>query len=146
MKIEGPRPVDNARFARTQRAGQGTTFAPEIPSEPATVSGPVGSSPLTAIDTLIALQEVPDSVTGRAKAAKRGRDMLDLWEDIRDGLLLGGISRTTLTRLLQLVNVKREDFVDPGLSALLDDIELRARVELTKFQFADANAADPNPL
>jgi hypothetical protein len=138
MKIEGPRQVDNARLARTQRAGQSGHFAPEVPSEPPSVSGPATSSPLMAIDSLIALQEVPDSVTGRAKAAKRGRDILDLLEDIRDGMLLGGISRTTLTRLLQLVNVKREAFVDPGLSALLDDIELRARVELAKFQFADA--------
>ncbi|MBI1210587.1 MAG: hypothetical protein GC190_03930 [Alphaproteobacteria bacterium] len=145
MKIEGPRQVDNARFTRAQRSGHGTTFAPEVPSDARAVAQPVASSSLTAIDSLIALQEVPDSVTGRAKAAKRGRDMLDLLEDIRDGLLLGGISRATLTRLLQLVNVKREEFVDPGLSALLDDIELRARVELTKFQFADANAAAANP-
>lgn len=145
MKIEGPRQVDNARFARTQRSGQGATFTPEMPSETRGASQAAASSPLTAIDSLIALQEVPDSVGGRSKAARRGRDMLDLLEDIRDGLLLGGISRTTLTRLVQLVNVKREDFVDPGLSALLDDIELRARVELAKYQFADANTAAANP-
>jgi len=150
MKIEGPRPVDNARFARSQRTGHGATFTPEMPAEAKAVSQPVASSPLTAIDSLIALQEVPDLLAGKSKAAKRGRDMLDLLEDIRDGLLLGGISRTTLTRLLNLVNVKREEFADPGLSALLDDIELRARVELAKFQFADANtpaaavAADPS--
>jgi len=140
MKIEGPRPTDNARFARTQRSGQGVVFTPEMPSETRTVSQAATSSPLTALDSLIALQEVPDSITGRARAAKRGRDILDLLEDVRDGLLQGGISRTTLQRLLQLVNVKREDFVDPGLSALLDDIDLRARVELAKYQFADANA------
>ena len=145
MKIEGPRQVDSARYAgRAQRTG-GSTFTPEMPNEARAVSQPVTSAPLTAIDSLIALQEVPDSVTGRAKAARRGRDMLDLLEDIRDGLLLGGISRATLGRLLALVNVKREEFADPGLSALLDDIELRARVELAKFQFADANDTASNP-
>ena len=142
MKIEGPRPVENARYAsRAQRTGHGATFTPEMPSDVRAVSQPVTSAPLTAIDSLIALQEVPDSLAGRTKAAKRGRDMLDLLEDIRDGLLLGGISRGTLNRLLSLVNVKREEFADPGLSAVLDDIELRARVELAKFQFADANAS-----
>ena len=146
MKIEGPRQVDNARYAgRAQRTGHGAAFRPEMPNEARAVPAPVTSSPLTAIDSLIALQEVPDAVTGRTKAAKRGRDMLDLLEDIRDGLLLGGISRSTLTRLLNLVNVKREEFADPGLSAVLDDIELRARVELAKFQFADANGAGANP-
>jgi hypothetical protein len=140
MKIEGPRPTDNTRLARTQRSAHGAVFTPEMPSETRTVSQAATSSPLTALDSLIALQEVPDSITGRARAAKRGRDILDLLDDVRDGLLQGGISRTTLQRLLQLVNVKREDFVDPGLSALLDDIDLRARVELAKYQFADANA------
>jgi hypothetical protein len=143
MKIEGPRPVDNARFARAQRAGSASTFTPEMPQEARPAAQAAASVPLTAIDTLIALQEVPDALAGRSKAARRGRDILDLLEDIRDGLLLGGISRATLHRLLQLVNVKREEFADPGLSALLDDIELRARVELAKFQFAEANSGDP---
>jgi len=142
MKIEGPRPIDTTRFARAQRAAGSATFAPEIPHEARAAAQVVTSPSLTAIDTLIALQEVPDLLAGRSKAARRGRDMLDLLEDIRDGLLLGGISRTTLQRLLQLVNVKREEFADPGLSMLLDDIELRARVELAKFQFAEANAND----
>jgi hypothetical protein len=143
MKIEGPRPVDSTRFARAQRAGGASTFTPEMPHEARATAQAAVSVPLTAIDTLIALQEVPDLLAGRSKAARRGRDMLDLLEDIRDGLLQGGISRATLHRLLQLVNVKREEFADPGLSALLDDIELRARVELAKFQFAEANSSDP---
>jgi hypothetical protein len=143
MKIEGPRPVDNARFARAQRAGGASAFTPEMPHEARATAQATLSAPLTAIDTLIALQEVPDLLAGRSKAARRGRDMLDLLEDIRDGLLQGGISRATLHRLLQLVNVKREEFADPGLSGLLDDIELRARVELAKFQFAEANTSDP---
>jgi len=149
MKIEGPRPVDNARYARGQRAS-GDTFAPQALSD---VRAPVqagASAPLTALDTLIALQEVPDALAGQRKAARRGRNILDLLEDVRDGMLGGGISRATLDRLLQLVNVKREEFEDPGLSALLDDIELRARVELAKFQYSEtmsglsANAAIPS--
>jgi hypothetical protein len=60
-------------------------------------------------------------------------------EDVRDGLLTGGVSRATLQRLLALVNVKREDFVDPALAEVLNEIDLRARVELAKLNFADAN-------
>ena len=142
MKIEGTRPVDNARFARAQRTAGASTFALEVPQEARAVPSLGPTASLAAIDSLIALQEVPDLLAGRSKAARRGRDMLDLLEDIRDGLLLGGISSATLHRLLQLVNVKREEFADPGLSALLDDIELRARVELAKFQFAETNSGD----
>jgi hypothetical protein len=102
-------------------------------------AGPVASGlPIAAVDTLIALQAVPDSLAGRAKAARRGRDMLDLLDDVRDGMLSGAVSRATLTRLVALVEVKREEFVDPGLSAVLDEIELRARVELAKLNFQPA--------
>ena len=65
--------------------------------------------------------------------------MLDVLDDVRDGLLSGSISRATLQRLLTLVNVQREDFIDPDLSAVIDEIELRARVELAKLNFAGAN-------
>jgi hypothetical protein len=58
---------------------------------------------------------------------------------VRDGLLAGGVSRAVLNRLVALVEVKREDFVDPGLAAVLDEIDLRARVELAKLNFAPAN-------
>src|ERR1700754_1208033 len=138
MKIEGSRPIDSTRSARGPRGAGAAGFAPEMPGEARGTVRTSGATSLAAIDSLIALQEVPDATTGRAKAARRGRDMLDLLEDIRDGLLTGGISRTTLHRLVGLVNVQREDFTDPGLSDLLDDIELRARVELAKFEQAES--------
>jgi hypothetical protein len=94
-----------------------------------------GAVSVSSVDALIALQQVPDAMGGRAKAARRGRDMLDLLDDVRDGILEGGVSRATLNRLLALVSVKREEFADPGLSGVLDEIELRARVELAKLNF-----------
>ncbi|MFN9541577.1 MAG: flagellar assembly protein FliX, partial [Alphaproteobacteria bacterium] len=74
----------------------------------------------------------------RQRAVRRGRDMLDMLDEIRRGLLEGAVSASTLKRLAGLANTKREDFVDPGLSQVLDDIDLRARVELAKLQYAGA--------
>ena len=91
------------------------------------------------MSALIALQEVPDARTGRAKAVRRGRDMLDVLDELRDGLLTGSISRSSVQRLLVLTNAEREDFMDPGLAAVMDEIELRAKVELAKLNFASAN-------
>jgi hypothetical protein len=138
MKVEGPRPVENLRTAR-RTSNAGATFAPDAHADVRGAAPIASGSPITAVDTLIALQAVPDSVTGRAKAARRGRDMLDLLDDVRDGLLEGRVSRATLTRLVALVGEKREDFADPGLTAVLDEIDLRARVELAKLNFAPAN-------
>lgn len=139
MKIEGPRPIETVRSTRVRAAGGASAaFAPDAPGESKAAAPIASGAPIAAVDTLIALQEVPDAVTGRAKAARRGRDMLDLLDDVRDGLLEGRVSRATLTRLVALVEVEREDFVDPGLQAVLDEIELRARVELAKLNFAPA--------
>jgi len=139
MKVDGPRPIDNLRTHRARSAGASPGgFAPET-AEPRAAGAVSSSVSITSVDALIALQEVPSAVTGRAKGVRRGRDMLDLLDEVRDGLLSGCVSRATLQRLLMLVNVKREEFVDPGLQSVLDDIELRARVELAKLNFAGAN-------
>jgi hypothetical protein len=139
IKVDGSRPVDAARTARTRTAApSGVAFSlvqAEDTRSAACVSGP---SPIGSVEALIALQEMSSSTTGRARAARRGKDMLDLLDDVRDGLLAGHVSRDTLQRLVQLVGAKREDFVDPGLSSVMDEIDLRARVELAKLNFADA--------
>jgi hypothetical protein len=141
MKVDGPRPIDSLRSASRARATGGAVggFAPESLSEPKAAGALSGSVSIASVDALIALQQVPEATTGRAKAVRRGRDMLDLLDEVRDGLLSGSVSRATLQRLLALVSVKREQFVDPGLQAVLDDIDLRARVELAKLNFAAAN-------
>lgn len=64
--------------------------------------------------------------------------MLDLLDEVRVGMILGQVSRGTLQSLLTLVNAQREDFIDPSLSQVLDEIDLRARVELAKLNFAGA--------
>ena len=140
MKVDGPRPIDGSRATRG-RAGSAAVggFAPENLSEPRAAAAASGVASLSTVDALIALQEMPDATKGRAKAVRRGRGMLDMLEDVRDGLLIGSVSRATLQRLLTLVNAEREDFVDPDLAAVMDEIELRAKVELAKLNFAGAN-------
>jgi hypothetical protein len=49
------------------------------------------------------------------------------------------VSQGTLNRLVKLVEVNREEFTDPGLSSILDEIDLRARVELAKLSVATAS-------
>lgn len=138
MKVEGPRPIESVRGtrARSGASSSGHVFVPEETAEPRAAPSLSSSAPIATVDALIALQEMPDATAGRGKAARRGRDMLDLLDDLRHGILTGGVSRATLQRLVALVNVDREDFVDSGLAEVLDDIELRARVELAKLNFA----------
>jgi hypothetical protein len=88
------------------------------------------------VSTVLALQEAPDATTrnrSRQRAKERGNLMLDHLEELRMGLLLGTIPLAKLETLAQLVRAKREQIDDPKLLAILDEIELRAAVELAKF-------------
>ncbi len=113
----------------TGRSGE--AFRPETPvaqPRPAQTSSIAAS---TGIDALLALQAVDDATTGRRKAVRRANLLLDALEDIRADLLAGRVSEGRLNRAMALLAQARTA-TDPGLDALVADIELRVRVELAK--------------
>jgi len=88
------------------------------------------------VDALLAIQEVEDSTTGGRNARGRqwGGEVLDRLEAIRLGLLAGGIPVSELRDIAALVSSQKESVSDPRLQEILDEIELRARVELAKYE------------
>jgi hypothetical protein len=137
MKVEptSPRPTTTVRKTGSTSATGSGGFAKALsdtqqshgPSMPVSVG-------FTDLNTVLALQEAPDATRGRARkrAQERGNMMLDQLEEIRLGLLLGTIPMAKLEQLATLVRAKREQIDDPKLLAILDEIELRAAVELAK--------------
>ena len=57
---------------------------------------------------------------------------LDRLEDLRAEILTGSVPKSKLIELAQMLRDKRETGLDDGLNAILDDIELRAEIELAK--------------
>ncbi len=92
-------------------------------------------NPLAAVDALLAAQCVTDATDGEARRTlvRHGDDILDRLEEIRLGLLAGGLSRQRLIALASLVRNRRDAVADPRLAAILDEIDLRAQVELAKY-------------
>ena len=86
----------------------------------------------SGIDALLALQAADDPLLGRKKAIRRGTALLDTLDQIKGDLLIGRVSEGRLNQLMVLIGQARERNL-PGLDGVLDDIELRARVELAKF-------------
>lgn len=141
MEIKGTSNVDRAimRRAAAKSGSSGSTFSLSDTSEPQ--AQPMsGSSPLAALDSILALQEMEDATQGRSRGLKRGKDLLDMLDQIRDGLLSGGIPRETLSRLAQAVSQRQDGFADPQLQGVLDEIELRAQVELAKLEMNEKSA------
>lgn len=100
---------------------------------PAEDSALVAAPQATAsVNPLLAVQEVADATSERAHAKARAEAMLERLDDIRIGLLTGFVPRNRLEDLLRLVNDERSSAIDDRLGEVLDEIELRAKVELAK--------------
>jgi hypothetical protein len=96
---------------------------------------------IASVESILTLQGVDDSTSGRSRGLAHGERLLDMLDEVRDGLLAGGIPRATLTRLATAVSQRQEGFSDPKLQSVLDEIELRARVELAKLEQSDQTGA-----
>ena len=141
MEIKSTSRVDasTARRISRQSGSSETVFQvadADQPRGPA-VSGP---GPIAAVESILTLQGLDDSLCGRSKGVSHGENLLEMLDEVRDGLLCGGIPRSTLTRLAVAVGRRHDTFAEPRLQTVLDEIELRARVELAKLEQADALA------
>lgn len=93
------------------------------------------SSP-TQISGLLALQEVSDDDFSRKKNIQHGENIINSLENLRRGLLLGNLPIHILRDIEQKIAAKRVGFNDQKLTAILDEIELRAAVEIAKLEMA----------
>ena len=123
-KVGGPANAGSSDFAKNLAES-------DSPANAGKTTSAMGMNPLAG---LLAVQETEEPLErqARKRAAQRADTILDELEEIRLGLLMGTIPMAKLEQLAQLVRVRREQFDDPKLQSILDDIELRAAVELAK--------------
>ena len=81
---------------------------------------------------MLALQGIEDATERRKRAMVRGRNALDVLDALKLGLLDGSIDQSMIGRLKVAADGLNEDSGDPGLNAVLGEIELRVEVELAK--------------
>lgn len=117
---------------RAERAKSGGSFADALRK----AEGAGGAGPATAVTPvggILAAQEVDADAESATRAAiKRGEDILDRLEELRRGLIEGRLPVERLEALVQLCAERRRSVTDARLKAILDDIDLRAQVELAK--------------
>ncbi len=137
MKITQNAPIRSTSIRRAGktsvgRSGQFTDHL--VAGEAGAPTGNSNSStPVSAVDSLLVLQEVPDATSGTSRAKLRAQDLLDHLDEVRHGLLSGALSCQMLDRLARIARSERQSVDDPRLQELLDEIELRAAVELAKY-------------
>ncbi|MGV8854079.1 MAG: flagellar assembly protein FliX [Devosia sp.] len=113
------------------RSGTRADFVPAGADGPSRAAGAAPVASATGIDAILALQAVGGPLEGKKKAVRRGKKLLDALDDIKADLLIGPVSEERLDALIDMLAEMRERS-EPGLEAVLDDIDLRVRVELAK--------------
>jgi hypothetical protein len=142
MEIKSTGSVSSSNVRRLGKPAGGSDGAFTVATGDTPHAQIVGGAPtIGAVENILMLQELDDSTTGRSKGVAHGQQLLDLLDAVRDGLLAGGIPRATLNRLATAVTRRHENFADPKLQGVLDEIELRAHVELAKLEMLDKRVA-----
>lgn len=139
MKIDRTAPSRTASpVKRNEKAGkaQTTQFSKHLESGHDAGDQVSTVAPVQSVDALLSIQEVGDSTDGeaRGKARRWGVDLLDVLDQLRIGIISGGVAKQDLERITTMVEHHRVQTDDPKLNIILDEIELRARVELAKFE------------
>jgi hypothetical protein len=143
MEIKGPGRIESASTRRVGKPASGSDSAFKVSEGAEQPRAPIvsGPGPIAAVESILTLQSLDDSTSGRSKGVSQGEQLLDMLDQVRDGLLAGGIPRSTLNRLATAVSRRQEGFADPKLQSVLDEIDLRARVELAKLEQSDRLAS-----
>ncbi|MBC8268148.1 MAG: flagellar assembly protein FliX [Rhodospirillaceae bacterium] len=116
--------------------GHGAAFAEHLKGATAGagLSASTEAGAVSAVDAILAVQETDDQTQQRARrlGVQYGGDVLEQLEDLRRDLLMGAIEKEKLSSLAQKMRAHRRQIVDPKLNEIIDEIELRAEVEIAK--------------
>jgi hypothetical protein len=133
MRIYGPNGTTLGTPASSAKRTSSSGFTLPDPAS-AQETRPAAAPKASAnIDALIALQGVEeDPLERRKRSVRRGRGALDVLDDLKLGLLSGDLDASTVSRLRDAAANLKSSSGDPGLDAVLSEIELRVEVELAK--------------
>lgn len=134
MKITGTGSSTPAgRSRKTEKAGDSDAFKAQFSQgEASATNAPATAAPLAALSSLLAVQEAPDALSGKKQGLLHGHTLLDELRELQIGLVQGWVPEGSLRSIASMLDRPRPLIDDPDLNQVLDDIELRAAVELAK--------------
>ncbi len=140
MKIEGPGKVQNTgKSKKPSKTDADGLFGQYMESEGAQSSKEADSmAKINQTESLLSVQaaENPTEKASKQRMRQRAEQILDMLEDMRHNLLTGRLTVGQLLAIADVVASYREKISDPKLTVILDDIDLRAQVEIAKLSMA----------
>lgn len=143
MKIEGPKRPENTKSTKPKKSASEADSAgfSEAMSRAGSSEAPAQtqqSASIARVDSLLAAQSVEDPAERAARRRMRARagNVLQELEKIRNALLSGRLTVGHIIDIADVVASHREKIFDPKLTAILDEVDLRAQIEIAKMRKA----------
>jgi len=141
MKVgetKGPGSTAKSKKASSAQSGSSADFSQFVHGG---VSGPSGAQTTQSIaqlDALLAAQETEDPTqkSARRRAYVRADTILDQLEEVRMKMLDGNLTVGHMVDVADVVASHRDKIDDPALTSIMDEIDLRAQVEIAKVRVA----------
>lgn len=140
MKIEGPSKTSKTtKSDKASKAGKSDgTFGAMVTSGATQTQGTAATQSIAKMDALLAVQAAGSATERAAKKRmrERGDKVLRQLDNLRLGILTGNLNLGEMVNIADVVASHRESIDDPQLTALLDEIDLRAQIEIAKIRKA----------
>lgn len=140
MKVQGPGQTQAA--SKSKKSGKTAqadgSFEDFIASGVSKASSVGATQAIINVDSLLAVQGAGDAGAGksRKRARQRADTLLNELDKIRVAMLGGNLTIGHMIDVADVVASHREKIMDPALTAIIDEIDLRAQVELAKMRVA----------
>ena len=133
MKVSGPSAPIPSRPGASARATGGFSVSSSAAAPAAASAAPANAAGgVAGLSALMALQGVETATERRRRAFRRGAGLLDRLDALKLALLAGEAGESALRSLSDALREQTPDDLDPGLAGVLNQIDLRAQVELAK--------------
>ena len=140
MKVQGPSgPQGPSKTKGKDKAGDSdASFGAYMTSGPSAAAPAQTSQSIAQLDALLAIQGAEDPTARAAKKRMRQRSssILQELDKIRMAMLNGKLTVGHMIDVADVVASHREKIMDPAMTAIMDEIDLRAQVELAKLRMA----------
>ena len=142
MKIEGPKSSSELNKKKSVKNATGDgTFGAMVDAAGDGADEATGaslSSNIAGVDALLIAQAAEDSTEkqSRQRMKQRAGDILEKLQDLKTAIVMGNVTVGHMISIADVIATHRESVSDPELSVILDEIDLRAHVELAKLEVA----------
>ncbi len=138
MKVEGPSKTQTSGKAdKSKKTGKTDgTFGDMVASAAAETQSAAATQSIAKVDALLAVQGAGSATERAAKRRmhQRGEQVLRQLDHLRLAMLKGDLTLGEVVDIADVVASHRENVNDPAMTAVLDEIDLRAQIEIAKMR------------